>query len=171
MRAGMCERCEQRPATVHVTHVINGQKTEHRLCEVCAQATGNFPVMGAWGIGPLFGGLFTPSRGAPSEAQGVRCPRCGWTPAELQQTGRMGCDYCYTAFGPAVHDLARRIHGSGEHRGKIPARVGGSLRREQELETLKARLAQAIRDEAFEQAAELRDRIRALEQQQQGGSR
>jgi protein arginine kinase activator len=62
-------------------------------------------------------------------------------------------------------DLVRRIHGSTEHRGKIPARVGGGLRRQQTLNALRAELSQAVEAEAFEEAARLRDQIRRLEQE------
>ncbi len=32
-----CDRCNQRPATVHLTEITNGQKQETHLCEVCAK--------------------------------------------------------------------------------------------------------------------------------------
>ncbi len=32
-----CERCNERPATVHLTEITNGQKQETHLCEVCAK--------------------------------------------------------------------------------------------------------------------------------------
>jgi protein arginine kinase activator len=163
MTPGMCEQCGERPATVHLTQVVNGQKSEHRLCESCAQAAGTVPMMGAWNLGHFLGGLMVPARGPVEGADAPRCPHCGWTPARFQETGRFGCDRCYETFQQDLVDLVRRIHGSTEHQGKIPARAGVDLRREHELNQLKAELGQAVRDEAFERAAELRDRIRQLE--------
>lgn len=33
----LCERCQERPASVHVTRIINGEKTELYLCQECAR--------------------------------------------------------------------------------------------------------------------------------------
>ena len=164
----VCERCGERPASVHLTQVVNGQKSVQHLCEHCAIAMGTFPVGGPWHVGHLLGSLMPPpNREAPAEPErvGPRCPHCGWTAPLFQQTGRFGCDRCYEAFQPHLGDLVRRIHGSTEHRGKIPARVGGGLRRQQTLNALRAELSQAVEAEAFEEAARLRDQIRRLEQE------
>lgn len=59
--------------------------------------------------------------------------------------------------------LFRRIHGNINHTGKIPKRAGGRLKTVRELETLKAELANAIKNEEYEKAAEIRDKIRALD--------
>lgn len=164
----MCQRCGQAPATVHVTHLVMNEKRERHLCESCAQAEGvTFAVPSGWGpslsLGQLLGGLMPSLRGNIKDT-GVRCSVCGWTPAQFQETGRLGCDACYTAFSPALEPLVRRIHGSTEHRGKIPARVGQDARLERQLTQLKMELQAAISREEFEQAARLRDEIRTLEQ-------
>ncbi|MCL8206467.1 MAG: UvrB/UvrC motif-containing protein [Actinomycetia bacterium] len=168
----MCQRCGQAPATVHLTHIVNGHKSERHLCEACAVAEGVMPTLTtAWGpsisVGQLLGGLLpTGGFGTVTERAGATCPECGWTLPKLQETGRLGCDQCYTAFGPALDPLVRRIQGSTEHRGKIPLRQGSDARRERELERLKHELQAAIAREEFEEAARLRDRIRELERGQ-----
>ena len=68
--------------------------------------------------------------------------------------------------------LLRRIHGSSTHSGKIPHRTGGRLETKHEIEVLRAALKDAVAKEAYEQAAEYRDQIRALEKklmQEEGG--
>src|SRR5699024_12426709 len=32
-----CMECHKRPATLHITQAINGQKVEQHVCETCAQ--------------------------------------------------------------------------------------------------------------------------------------
>ena len=59
--------------------------------------------------------------------------------------------------------LFRRVQGTTQHTGKVPKRAGGKLSVKREIEKLKAELHQAVQEEAYEKAAELRDRIRALE--------
>ena len=36
----ICQECNQRPAALHFTKIINGEKTEVHLCEKCAQEKG-----------------------------------------------------------------------------------------------------------------------------------
>ncbi len=36
----LCEECGKRMATLHFTKIINGEKTEYHLCEVCAKEKG-----------------------------------------------------------------------------------------------------------------------------------
>jgi protein arginine kinase activator len=55
------------------------------------------------------------------------------------------------------------VQGTTQHTGKVPKRAGGKLTVKREIEKLKAELHQAVQEEAYEKAAELRDRIRALE--------
>jgi protein arginine kinase activator len=168
MNGAMCERCGVAPAVVHVTHVVNGQKTERRLCENCAKTEGVLPSMALnWPIaslGQILGGLM-PTPGVAETAGTLACPRCGWTLSQLQQSGQLGCDACYRTFGSILEPTLRRIHGAVEHRGKIPGRVGGALRVERELAHLRAALKDAVAKEEFERAAQLRDQIRQLEGQ------
>lgn len=46
---------------------------------------------------------------------GLRCPRCGLTEAELRTHGRMGCVHCYTVFETTVLEAARELHGVDAH--------------------------------------------------------
>jgi protein arginine kinase activator len=47
--------------------------------------------------------------------------------------------------------------------GKIPKRAGGDYKLQKDLERLKAELRQMIEQEEYEKAAQLRDKIRELE--------
>ena len=33
----MCQECQMRPATVHITKIVNNQKSQIHLCEECAK--------------------------------------------------------------------------------------------------------------------------------------
>ena len=37
----VCQECNQRPATLHFTKIVNGEKEEFHLCEKCAQEKGD----------------------------------------------------------------------------------------------------------------------------------
>lgn len=163
----LCERCGQRPAVLQVTEIADGVRREHHLCETCARQEGAF-LNPALSLAHILGGLMPVESGEPpadETATGVSCPECGWTGRQIQHTGQMGCAHCYEVFGQWVDPVVRRIHGSSEHRGKIPSRAGQAVRMARELATLRSQLRQAVEQEEFEVAAALRDQIRAHERE------
>ena len=78
-------------------------------------------------------------------------------------------EHAVRAFDEQLAPLLRRIHGSSRHTGKVPRRSQGAIRFARELERLREELRLAVQREEFEKAAELRDRIRALEKEMQEG--
>lgn len=165
----LCQRCGKRPATVRIGQIVNGQKSERFLCESCAQEEGSFP----WVLPPpitvqhVLGGLVA----HPAPSRGPTCPVCGFAYPQFASTGRLGCPACYQSFREGLAPLIRRVQAGSGHHGKVPARTGGALRKKRELEELQAALQTAVAREEFERAAELRDRIRALERAQAPGEK
>ena len=96
-----------------------------------------------------------------------RCPNCGATLEEIRQTGLVGCAKCYETFAPELSGTIERIHGASAHVGKIPSTSRTAVQLEGRISELKTRLAKAVADQNFEQAAVLRDQIRDLEMQDQ----
>jgi protein arginine kinase activator len=82
---------------------------------------------------------------------------------EFSQHGLFGCSECYEAFGSRLDPLVKRIHGSNEHNGKVPKRMGGDLRLQRNIKELRKQMEAAVDKENFEKAAELRDKIHDLE--------
>jgi len=91
------------------------------------------------------------------------CSKCGMTYGRYRELGQLGCDACYEAFEEKLNPLIRRIQGSERHTGKMPVRYRGAVKIQREILRLRTQLDQAVRREAFEEAALLRDRIKALE--------
>lgn len=165
----LCDRCHQREASVFLTKVVNGEKSQYHLCEVCAKEQGELFSQAAQGFNfnNLLSGLLnmesSPGFTAPSTTA-VRCDTCGMTYQQFTQLGRFGCPDCYHSFATRLEPLLRRLHSSTEHTGKVPLRSGEQVKLKKRLETLRRDLKQAIMLEQFEQAAKLRDEIRELEQ-------
>ncbi|MFG6150744.1 UvrB/UvrC motif-containing protein [Halobacillus sp. B23F22_1] len=171
-----CQRCHKRPATVHLTQVINGEKTEVHVCEYCAKEKGymneseeNFT------LNDLLSGLFNyeqpPSfKGQPSKTyqpkKTLKCPTCGLSYQEFAQIGKFGCADCYKTFDERLNPIFRRVHsGNTKHNGKVPKREGGNLHVKRQMDHYKSELQRLIEQEEFEEAAKIRDQIRSLEQQ------
>lgn len=166
----LCERCNKRPATVHYTEITNNKKQELHLCEECARETGvgSF-MMPQLVLHDFLGGLFQQEPQALVEPVSRECPRCGLREREFARRGLLGCSDCYAVFRPAVDQVLRRIHGTVKHTGKLPRRTGKKTGVQRELKRLRQELEAAVRREEYEKAAELRDRIRELEQGLEGG--
>lgn len=169
----ICEDCGQKNATLHFTKIVNGEKTEFHICESCARERGDFipGTPNGFSIHNLLSGLldFDPAPSA-SNALGktqkvLRCENCGLTYTQFGKLGRFGCSSCYRYFSDRLDSVFKRVHGNTVHVGKIPKRSGGIIQHKREIEQLKRQLQQCIQNEAFEEAAKIRDQIRALEKQ------
>lgn len=161
----LCQNCGQRTANVHFTQVVNGQKTEIYLCEKCAEAAGQFPS--PFDISGFFSEMLTLVPGVSCEAPFVhrlKCERCGLEFENFRQMGKFGCSDCYRTFGNSVEPIFRRIHGNIRHTGKVPSGVSKDMKLDGRIEQLQAQLDKAIREERYEEAAQLRDKLKALKE-------
>lgn len=168
----ICQECKERPASLHFTKVVNGEKTVVQLCERCAQEKGEmFLLEGGSGfsINDLLAGLLNPSfqNATPHSAlssQIIQCDACGMTYQQFANVGRFGCANCYHAFRDQLIPILKRLHsGNIVHGGKVPDRIGGSLHLKKKIHEFKGELVSLIEQEEFEKAAEVRDQIRSLE--------
>ncbi len=175
----LCENCGQSPATVHITEIINNNKKEWHLCEVCAKEVQpqsfSLKFMPPMNLHSFLAGLLNQEFGGGGfrviEQTGRKCRRCGLDEGQFARQGLLGCGECYSSFEDRLTPLLRRIHGNTRHTGKVPNRTGGRFRLHKEIEKLKEQLKEAVAREEFERAASLRDRIRLLEKNlREGGS-
>lgn len=176
-----CELCKKNPATIHYTKIINGQKEEKHLCEQCANNLKEpmmpFPTLGLtpdFSMADFIGGFFNQGTQPQSYVQKNMsaydaCPTCGMTAGEFRQQGQVGCSQCYHYFSDYMPSLIQRIHGNSRHIGKVPVRGEAKLAAVQQAQSLKEQLQAAIQREDFEQAAQLRDKIKQMELGEHGG--
>lgn len=168
----LCQMCGQHPATTHIKTIVNGKLTQGHLCADCAKKQGYGNLFADWGSG--FGSLLSGFMGSAAPARQVtRCPGCGASFEDITRSGKIGCAECYHTFRGQLLPIIQRIHGTAQHKGKVP---GGSALRvtdgnnkivaveETPLEEKKRLLKQAIETQDFERAAVLRDEIKELEQ-------
>ncbi|GEO26696.1 protein-arginine kinase activator protein [Alicyclobacillus acidoterrestris] len=167
----LCERCHERAATVHVTKIVNGEKTGYHLCEQCAKEQGEimnpFIAGNAFDFNKLLSGLLNMESSpgyTPTQVNQLRCSTCGMTYNQFTQLGRFGCPDCYDNFASRLEPLLRRIQTGNSHSGKVPTKSGEKIQQQRRLEALRRELQKAVAEENFERAAELRDEIRTLEQ-------
>ncbi len=162
----LCDRCKKREAVVHITAFENGRRTDLHLCAACANQEGPFAVFQTLNIidNDFFRKMAYPDYRGQTE-QEPQCNGCGMTYSEFNRLGAFGCSRCYEAFAGELPPLLRRILGHSKHTCMVPNRGTGVLRTQTHIKLLRQHLQQLVRDERYEEAAKVRDEIRALERQ------
>ncbi len=181
----LCQKCQERPATVFFTQTINNETTQMHLCEICAKEQS--PMYGGLNIAqfnPLAaltnilnsvismeGNPMSPvglGREAQAPEQQLQCPHCGYQLAAFRQTGRLGCTRCYEAFRKALEPVITGIHGPVLHIEETPVTSVTESSKpvpdaKPEVEQIREKIKEAIQNERYEEAARLRDEIKKIE--------
>ncbi len=189
----LCQRCNQRPATVFFSQTVGNQTTQAHLCEPCVQeqtqAYGgmnpiafnpfaalsdllhNFMDWGEGGIEEVKSGRV----GSVAVDPQVQCPYCGYQLSTFRTNGRLGCTKCYESFKSALQPLISGIHGNVQHieESVNVQKYEGEKTTHQndtkpDTKEMRERMKALIAAEKFEEAARLRDEIRYYENKQQG---
>lgn len=158
-----CEICQNREATIHLTEITDGVRSEMHLCENCAHEQG-IAVKSHIPINELLSSLLSvqPSDDEVSgfSQQETPCPHCGFTLEQFREKALLGCPYDYDIFAKSLLPLIKKAHdGRTSHCGKVPSKVPKDSRKQIKLADLRRRLDQAVQNEDYERAAKLRDKI------------
>ncbi len=154
-----CDLCGK-PATVHLTQIINNKIHKVDLCEECAQAKGVTDPSG-FSLADL---LLKASLNPEPVGEVIRCEQCGFTQADFKKQGRFGCPACYEAFRSVLEPLLGNMHKGTTHVGKVPRRALERKSLYDRLTQLQGDLDQAIKAERYEDAARVRDEIHQVKQ-------
>jgi len=165
----LCQECKKREATVHLTQIVNNEKTVLSLCKECAAKKGfhspldNVPFP----LSEILSGLIQQDIHQNKEpVPDLTCPRCGLTFEKFIRQGRFGCGECYRAFRPRLEPIMRKIHGSSLHKGRLPTSASDETLPIKEEERLESELKKAVEAEDFERAADLRDKLKVIREVQ-----
>ena len=158
-----CQNCHKNEATIHLTEITNGVRTEMHLCEHCAQEEG-IAVKSQISLNELLSSLLA-AQPADNELFGgskqkSSCPHCGFTLDQFRKEPVLGCPYDYEVFEKSLLPLIEKAHdGKTHHCGKVPSKTPADTKKQMELMRLRQQLEIAVNNEDYETAAELRDKI------------
>ena len=180
-----CEKCHSIPATVHCTSIENGKSREIHLCAKCASGKEfgvplNFGMTLGQILEPILKGVTKSVKTVPKGVAGAsqkKCPTCGVTWREISERRRLNCSMDYEVFANEIEEILREYHRAGTHVGKRPGmnpeerqamdatakKTPEHDAREEEIKRLTKELDAVVKTENYEKAAEIRDRIKALE--------
>ncbi|MCX7422405.1 MAG: UvrB/UvrC motif-containing protein [Planctomycetia bacterium] len=151
-----CRRCSK-PATLHITEIRKGEVQQLHLCEVCAQ---KYLAQGNPDSEDSSPDMNVEELEASDE---LACPHCGITFRQFRSQGRLGCPHDYEVFETELNQLLENIHDGAQHCGKVPLQTGEANQDHFRLIKLRSELQVAVKDEAYEKAAALRDEIQQIE--------
>lgn len=180
----LCQNCGENEGDVRYTQIINGEKKEMILCTKCAKEIGiedidfNLPINFSSFLGDLlddYNESFMPSF---LKQKTLKCNKCGLTYEDFVEKGKFGCENCYEAFNDKINHLVKNLHGFSNHIGRSPKFIkenkkNNKLNKEEnknntnsneenEIERLNMMLKEAIKEERYEDAANIRDEIKKL---------
>lgn len=171
----LCQHCNKNEATTHIKRNINGRREELHLCSECASELGvmdefRVPSMSDFFGESFLGNFLGAGVAAMNSLAGVeRCSTCGSSFNDIVKGGHIGCSDCYDKFADKLEPSIRKIHGKTKHIGKFISydennepEKRESKNETDELEQLNEQLQKAIKEQRFEDAAVLRDKIKAL---------
>lgn len=170
----LCERCKKNNASLFYKETVNGKTTSMALCRECAAElekegklhipTQSFATLShSSAIDDLFSGLFTPKKNTVNTADEKRCTLCSSTFSDIVKSGKVGCAKCYDVFRGELARTVQSIHGNVKHEGRAAGPEKEKNEKKAKLSALRSELNEAIKAEAFERAAVLRDEIKTLE--------
>ncbi len=170
----LCDNCKKNKATTYFKKTINGETTETFLCEECAKKLGvsagdmfKNSFFGSFGDFGDFGGFgdfgfmlpeFTKNNLLGTEK---KC-ECGTSFRQIAKTGLVGCEKCYDTFRKELNSTLRKMHGATSHKPRLGATAKHDAK--SEISDLRKQMEKAIKEENFEEAARLRDEIKAKEE-------
>ncbi len=151
----LCDDCKKKPASIYFKDVSGGQIKELHLCEDCARKKGLLIDKKLSPVEVLQKMLKDTSH----DDEKVICPVCFLTLAEFKKIGRFGCSNCLLTFEPYIKTLIKEVQESERHIGKKAKSAG---RRAIEVFRLREELRRALEKEAYEDAAQIRDKLKTL---------
>ena len=185
-----CSFCHEREAELHIRAIVDGKAQEFHFCRECARKLQEgFVLPGLASLVPLnelalavgnFLDSFAESPkgnreefskkepGNPPEETPLRlsgkCPQCGCDEEWFAMTGFLGCPSCYDAFRKDIVQYLKKEQKGDLHIGTSPAWYDEDEEENLpvEIRKLEEKLRRFVKEERYEEAAELRDRIRSL---------
>jgi len=156
-----CENC-QNPCVIHFTQIVDGHMQKLDMCETCPHAKHMKDPMEFGLMEKLLGIAMQQGVAVPGQiVGGVKCGHCGYPESKFKKTGRLGCPECYDVFITNKMGMLKKIQDAVLHKGKVPRHHDKRSARVQ-LAQLNKELQACIDVEDYEQAAQIRDKIKTL---------
>jgi len=156
----VCTACSKKIAVYHLVSLDKNELVETHLCEECYKSSGlSLAKSGSVNnsnsiLDALLG------KDIEEEIQEKYCQRCGTSLVEFRHSGVVGCSNCYNVF----KDEIRKKYPFRENYKDSGLKTIDDL---QYIKMLNDELKKALKDEQYERAAEIRDKLRKYTEQRE----
>ena len=169
----LCDECGKNEANFIIKMMTEDGVRERSLCPECFKKYNiHQNQMGLGDIMKLFGGMRRRREeedGEFSEYDDMTCFACGARFGDIRKNRQVGCSECYKEFAEPLKKLYPDVF-SRRHTGRTPTRVYDETGVAKRIERLMRELQDAIDEENYEHAAEVRDEVRQLRERIKGGA-
>ena len=163
-----CDVCGRHEAAAMIALIVNGKRSIRRVCKQCIAKMKRGDAYAAQMA--LFSSVEPPE-------QEHFCPMCGTSWSDVLRRGTVGCGACYLAFAEQLEPLLNTLNGMAEHNDEAETVKAEAVETEPPAENdkktqitrLREEMFTAVNAEEYERAAQLRDQIRSLEREEEGG--
>ena len=114
----LCERCQKKEATIHLTEIIKDVKSEVHLCENCAREIGLNSKLSNFSLSVPEMLSFLEINEVDDANDAVTCENCGLTYTEYRKKGKLSCPECYLYMKDSLEPVIMGYHGEKRHIGK-----------------------------------------------------
>ncbi|MDL2263706.1 UvrB/UvrC motif-containing protein [Synergistaceae bacterium OttesenSCG-928-I11] len=184
----ICSNCGKREVEVLIKQVINQEVHNLNLCRVCAEQMGfispdtpsitiSFSLSDAEPVKAKKKKNVSRQRREEQE-NALTCSGCGMIYGTFRETGLLGCAECYESFRFPLGAYLQEVQGAESHWGGMSEmfsdivlsddspvmniRAARNVERNSEVERIRSEIEEAVANEEYERAAELRDRLKPL---------
>ena len=154
-----CDACANDNAIIQVQEIVDGKQSTIKLCAACAS-------LQKFRLSSVAGGAMqklmesvaeiASQLGGETSEEAVSCPECGCEAATIRKTGPVGCSNCYQVFSDLIGELFPDLAAVAS-----PPEPPKSTALQSRPLSLDEQLALAVAEERYEDAARIRDQIRA----------
>ena len=173
----LCQKCNKKTASVFISSIINGQEKRVYLCNDCAKdyTLFNFKFQDPFSIKDIMDKFKTNEDTFIDKDENllamdketeedIKCPNCYGTYNEYRETGKLGCSRCYEVFEKQLKPIIKNMYSYEEYIGKSPKKDNTHIYISKEIRILREDLNRAVEQEEYEKAADIRDKIKELEE-------
>ena len=154
----ICDHCGENPANIHIRQIVNGEESEHYICSKCAENMQkkflSFLKMNNYMTGMM--------QNIKPDEEGKVCPVCKFDIEKIRKLGKVGCANCYEVFAKELEPVLDELNITRHKAEPEEAKGDDGENIFVKIDKLQSELNQAVIDERYERAAELRDEIALL---------
>lgn len=154
-----CDKCGN-VSVYRSTLIVNGVSQTTNLCRDCAIKEGVFSSTS------LFDDMFSSFADFLSfdKVENIVCPVCKMSLREFKNGGVLGCPNCYDAFREDISNIIKKIAPSVQHKQtETPKIKTAKTSKTEKIAELRESLAQAVKEERYEDAGKIKKQIQKLE--------